>query len=105
MSFRLMIPTITTMNTTTSNPPRVTPRCLLLSRMRIVVPPRSASPERAEAPQLVQVEPDEERLAHDILVGHESPDAAVARVVSVVAHHEIVARRNRAGQAAAIVVA
>src|SRR3989304_1262400 len=63
------------------------------------------SSERAKAAQLVQVEPDEERLADDVLVRDESPDAAVARVVPVVAHDEIVAGRHRADQAAAIVVA
>src|ERR1700741_4714796 len=64
-----------------------------------------ASAERTEASQLVPVEPDEERAADDVLVGHESPSAAVARVVPVVAHAEVMARRHRARQAAHIVVA
>src|SRR5688572_2029089 len=87
------------MNRMAISPSRLIPLCSL----RIYPPMPSV--KRAEAPQLVQVEPDEERLADDVLVGHESPDAAVARVVPVVAHHEVVPRRNRARQAAHIVVA
>src|SRR5688572_27682386 len=88
-------------NSHTSRPVTVTPRCLFF----MLCLPAPCSAEGPEAPQLVQIEPDEERLADDVLVGHESPHAAVARIVPVVAHHEVVPRRNRARQAAHIVVA
>src|SRR4051812_39491908 len=93
---------------TMMRPMRVTPRRLLqavffqAARSRIVV---LLSSERPEAPQLVQVEPDEERLADDVLIGHEPPDPAVARIVPVIAHHEVMPRRYRARQAVRIVVA
>src|SRR5688500_19239399 len=90
--------TTTRTNRMRMSPIRLMPRCLLL----IVA---SLSSERAEAPELAQVEPDEERLADDVLVGDEAPYPAVARVVAVVAHHEIMALRHRAREAAAIVVA
>src|SRR6476660_6606623 len=89
------------------SPPRLMPSCCL--RM-FVSPwlPISGLPllaKRAEAPELAQVEPDEEGLADDILVRHESPDPAVARIVPVVAHREIMARRHGTDQAPVIVVA
>src|SRR5512139_1540691 len=66
---------------------------------------RSASIEGAEPPRLAQVEPDEERLADDVVFGDEAPHAAVARVVPVVAHHEEVSRRDFARQTGRIVEA
>src|SRR5215510_7220077 len=113
MSFIPNSATTTTTNSTMMSPMRVRPRLSFravffqavfsqAARSRIVV---LLSAERPEAPQLVQVEPDEERLADDVLVGHEPPDAAVARVVPVVPHHEVMPRRNRARQAVHIVVA
>src|SRR5262249_34299894 len=101
-TFIAKIATITRMNRPTIRATRLSPRCVLIN-VRIF--PLSLSAERPEAPQLVQVEPDEERAADDVLVGHEAPDAAVARVVPVVTHHEVVPRRNRARQAVHIVVA
>ena len=96
----------TTRTTSTMiRPMRLTPRCLAqlsVARRALLF---SLQRNDAEAPELVQVQPDEERLADDVLVGHEAPVAAVARVVPVVAHHEVVARRNRAREAARIVVA
>src|SRR3954469_24933365 len=100
MSFMLKMPTMTRMKRTTSRPPKLTPFCL---RMFFSLPQRLV--ERPEAAELVQVEPDEERLADDILVRDEAPDAAVARVVAVVAHHEVLARRHGARHSAHIVVA
>src|SRR5688572_28800869 len=88
-------------NSHTTRPVTVTPRCMFF----MFCLPAPCSAEGPEAPQLVQIEPDEERLADDVLVGYESPHAAVARIVPVVAHDEIVPRRNRARQAAHIVVA
>src|SRR5439155_15711396 len=67
--------------------------------------PPCVSFARPGAAELVQVEPDEKRLADDVLVRHEAPHPAVARIVPVVAHREVMARRNRARQAAHIVVA
>src|SRR3954453_3250641 len=100
------------MNSTMMRPMRVRPRpsfqaasfqavFFQAARSRIVV---LLSSERPEAPQLVQVEPDEERLADDFLIRYEPPDPAVARVVPVIAHHEVMPRRNRAGQAVRIEV-
>src|ERR1017187_3043599 len=37
---------------------------------------------------------DQERLADDVIAGHEAPVAAVKGVVAVVAHREIVPRRH-----------
>src|SRR5688572_5941678 len=93
-----------TMNSTSmmSNPMMVTPRCCFCIVASLFPVPSAEPPE---PPQLVQIQPDEERLADDVLVGDESPYAAVARIVPVVAHHEVVSRRNRARHAAAIVVA
>src|SRR5688572_24769710 len=95
-----------TMNSTSmmSSPMMVTPRCCFLMIVSLS-PCAVLSAEAPETPQLVEIEPDEERLADDVFVGDESPYAAVARVVPVVPHHEVVPRRNRARQAAAIVVA
>src|SRR6266705_4179006 len=61
--------------------------------------------KRSEAPRLAEIEPDEKRLSDDILVRHETPNAAVRGVVAVVAHHEIVPGRHSAGDTFAIVVA
>ena len=61
--------------------------------------------ERADAPQVAEIHPDEERLADDVLVRHEAPVARVLRVVAVVAHHEIVARRHLADDAFGTVAA
>src|ERR1051326_5455794 len=87
---------------TTLSPIRLTPSCL---PFMLMVPSPVCLLERPEPPQLVQVQPDEEGLADDVLVGHEAPDAAVARVVAVVAHHEVVAWRHGARHAFHIVVA
>src|SRR5690242_20168737 len=65
----------------------------------------SLSMKFPDAPQFVEIEPDEKRLSYDVLVRHETPDSTVRRVVAVVAHHEIVPRRHGAGYAFAIVVA
>src|SRR5256885_7718342 len=100
MSFMLKMPAITIKKRMTSSPPRLTPFCLRIS----LFPPGSLA-ERPEAAELVQVEPDEEGLADDVLVRDEAPDAAVARVVAVVAHHEVLSRRHGARHPAHIVVA
>src|SRR6266496_25353 len=57
------------------------------------------SPER-EAADVVPVEPDEDRLAPDMIIRDEAP---VAAVVAVVAHHQIVARGYLAAETAVIV--
>ena len=38
----------------------------------------------------VQRKPNEDRLAHNVVFGHEAPVTGVGRVVAVVAHHPIV---------------
>ena len=45
----------------------------------------------ADATPFPDVQPDQKRLADQILLGHESPSAAVLAVVPVVAHDEVVA--------------
>src|SRR5512134_2921230 len=74
-----------------------TPRCPMRMAGRLA--------ERAEAAQFPEVEPDEECLADDVGVGHESPDPAVARIVTVVTHHEVMSGWNGARHARHIVVA
>src|SRR5687768_3498563 len=89
-------------STTTMKRTKIKPRMLRPCCCFRMSPPLV---KRPEAPELVEVEPDEECLADDILVGHEPPDPAVARVVPVISHHEVMARRHRARQSACIVVA
>src|SRR5215467_15953244 len=79
--------TNTTTMPATNKPIRVMPRWLFMSD--------HLSLEPSDATQLVEIEPDEKRPAHDVLVRNEPPHAAVRGVVAVVAHHEIVPRRNR----------
>src|SRR6266699_6468043 len=95
-TFRPRIATITMTIAVTRIPIRVMPRWFFMN------PP---SLERSEAPRLAEIEPDEKRLADDILVRYETPHSAVRRVVAVVAHHEIVPGRHGAGHTFAIVVA
>src|SRR4051812_41003259 len=102
-SFMPKSATTTTMAKTKISPMRLRPCCTRLLRM--LFPPLLKSAERSEPPEIVQVQPDEKGLADDVFVGDESPDAAVARIVPVVAHHEVVPRRDGAHEAAAIVVA
>src|SRR5512141_468005 len=54
---------------------------------------------------VVPVPPDEERLATDVIVGHESPISAVLAVVAIVAHHEVTALRDLARESRLIVYA
>ena len=75
----------TTITNKTPISPRLRPCCFVPIGFLPIAPSLA---ERPEAPEFVQVEPDEERLADDVLVRHEAP-AAVARVVPVVAHHEV----------------
>src|SRR5215831_17124269 len=59
----------------------------------------------ADSLEIAEVHPYQEGAALDVIVGHESPVAAVAALVSVVAHHEVLAGRDRAAEAVVIVVA
>src|SRR5689334_24214019 len=63
------------------------------------------SMEAADAFQVAEVHPDEERTTDDVLVRREAPIAAVGAVVAVVAHHEVVARRHLARDTARVVLA
>src|SRR5437016_2553029 len=85
--------------------PMISPRrlkpCCCLPR---ICPP-SLLAKRSEAAELVQVQPDEEGFADDVLVRDEAPDPAVARIVAVVTHHEVMPRRHSAREAVHIVVA
>src|SRR5580692_8406838 len=65
--------------------------------------PLPPSLEAAKAAGLAEIEPDKECLADDIRLRHESPHPAVAAAVPVIAHHEIMSRRHRAGHSRAIV--
>src|SRR3954466_10531916 len=69
------------------------------------IQPPSFLAERSEAAELVQVQPDEEGLADDVFVWDESPDAAVARIVPVVTHQEVLARGHGARKTVHIVCA
>src|SRR5205823_8654794 len=63
----------------------------------------AADPLERKAADVVPVEPDEECLAADVIVGHEAPVAAIVTVVAVVAHHQVVPRRDFAAEPAIIV--
>src|SRR3954471_13327902 len=104
-SFMPKIATRITMAKTKISPIRLRPCCVLRADVLRIFLPLLRSAERSEPPEVVQVQPNEEGLADDIFVRDESPDAAVARIVPVVAHHEVVPRWDGAHEAAAIVVA
>src|SRR6185436_5352318 len=57
----------------------------------------------ADTLELVEIPPDQKRLADDVLIRHESPVPAVAAAVAVVAHHEVIPGRHRARKARFIV--
>ena len=38
--------------------------------------------------------PDSDGLAHNIALGHLAPDTAIATVVTVITHHEVMSRSN-----------
>src|SRR5215467_87509 len=80
----------------TNKPTRVMPRWLFMDALSL---------EPSDATRLAEIEPDEERPPHDVLVRNEPPHAAVRGIVPVVAHHEEVTGRNRAANALGIVVA
>src|ERR1019366_6044230 len=75
---------------------KLTPYCLL----RMLACSLS---ELSEAPQFTEIEPDKKRLADNIRLWHEAPYAAVAADVAVVAHHEVMIRRDGARHAVIIV--
>src|SRR4051794_21052962 len=81
-SFMPKMATITKIAKPKISATRLRPCCLL--RISSIPPSsKSASAERSEPPEVVQVQPDEEGLADDVFVRHESPDAAVARIVPI----------------------
>src|SRR5215467_14511021 len=80
----------------TNKPTRVMPRWLFMDALSL---------EPSDATRLAEIEPDEERLPHDVLVRNEPPHAAVSGIIAVVAHHEEMAGRNRAAHALGIVSA
>src|SRR5215471_19566992 len=86
--------TKTTMKPVTNKPTRVMPRWLFMDALSL---------EPSDATRLAEIDPDEERFPHDVLVRNEPPHAAVRGIVAVVAHHEEVAGRNRTAQALGIV--
>src|SRR5260221_14369831 len=59
----------------------------------------------ADALEVAEVHPHQECAALDVIVRHESPVTAVAALVAVVAHHEIVPRGDRAVETVVIVFA
>ena len=48
-----------------------------------------------EVPILVDRQPDEKSLSHDMVFRHKTPIAGVERVVAVVAHHEVIVLMER----------
>src|SRR6266496_1840908 len=58
-----------------------------------------------ERSDVVPVEPDEERLAADVVVRHETPVPAVVAVIAIVTHHQVLTGRHPACKTALIVVA
>src|SRR5215510_4554325 len=88
--------TKTTTMLATNIPIRVTPRWFFMDHLSLKFP---------DTTQLAEIEPDEKCPTDDILVGHESPHAAVRRIVAVVSHDEIVPRGHGACHALGIVVA
>src|SRR5436190_2593095 len=89
-------PTMGTVSTTAATkmkPMSVRPDCPV--RVRMVSSPSAdtaADPLERKAADVIPVEPDEECLATDVIVGHEAPIAAVVAVVAVVAIHQVVLR-------------
>src|SRR5688572_27394092 len=59
----------------------------------------------ADALEVAEVHPHQESAALDVVVGDESPVTAVAALVAVVAHHEVMARGDRAAETVVIVFA
>src|SRR5450432_210824 len=59
----------------------------------------------ADPLEVPEIHPDQESAALDVVVRDESPVAAVAALVAVVTHHEIVPRGDRAAETVVIVFA
>ena len=53
-----------------------------------------AKPEGPDAPEVAEVHPDEECLSDNIPLRDKSPIAGIRRIIAIVAHHEIMARRH-----------
>src|SRR6188472_1659868 len=59
----------------------------------------------ADSLEVVEVHPHQERASLDVVIRHETPVAAVAALVAVVTHHEVVTRWHRAAKTVVIVFA
>src|SRR4051812_2903256 len=55
--------------------------------------------ECTDALEVTEIHPDQEGLADDVFIRHESPEPRIARVVAVVTHHVVVASGHLAGHA------
>src|SRR5258708_3350574 len=59
----------------------------------------------ADALEVAEVHPHQECAPLDVVVRHESPVTAVAALIAVVSHHEVLARGHRAAETVVIVFA
>src|SRR5258707_6492896 len=82
------------------SPVNETPRCFPMNSPLSIL--FDAVADSLEVPE---VHPHQESAALDVVVRHESPVAAVAALVAVVSHHEIVARADRAPETVVLVFA
>src|SRR5450755_3316008 len=82
------------------SPVNETPSCFLMDS-----PFSNSLDAVADPPEVPEVHPDQESATLDVVVRDESPVAAVAALVAVVPHHEIVPRGDRATEAVVIVFA
>src|SRR5215470_2821649 len=98
-----MIATVTKTRATNRNPMKVRPDCCRVRMIPLPSANAAADSLECQTAYVIPVEPDEKRLAPDVVVGHEAPVAAVVAVVAVVAHHEVLSGRHLAGEAAIIV--
>src|SRR5258705_3930830 len=89
--------TATNRNLTIDNP-----RCRSRSCIAFSLSNPAAHAFELEAPNVVPVEPDEERASTQVIVRHKSPISAVVAAVAIIAHHEIPAGRDFARELAPV---
>ncbi len=61
--------------------------------------------KRADTSKVTEIHPDKEGPADEIALWHEAPEARIERIFTVIAHHEVVTRRDLATHALAGVLA
>src|SRR5258705_14026037 len=92
----------TTTTATNRNPIIDNPCCRSRSRIAFSLSNPAADAFELEPRNVVPVEPDEERASTQVIVRHESPIPAVVAAVAIIAHHEITAGRDLAGEFATV---